>query len=748
MPTEKHDLCVQALIILLLPLAAFVVQIFFSKKIPPRSRQGDWLPTLAMLIACVIATKMFFIDLIGNAGGIVAQKWFPFQAAGNGPTDPWISIPGAAADAVEGAGAGMFRVDFGIMVDNLTIVMLFVVTLVSFLVHLYSIGYMQGEVRYGRFFAYLALFSFSMLGLCITSNLLFLFIFWELVGLCSYFLIGFYFEKKSASNAAIKAFITTRIGDLGFLAAILIIATTAGTLEFDGIFESVAAGKWAIAGIAVSLATTGICLFIGPIGKSAQFPMHVWLPDAMEGPTPVSALIHAATMVVAGVYLMGRMFPFMAGAGYFEGNYFDSDPLYLVALVGGFTAIFAASIAFVQTDIKKVLAYSTVSQLGYMFLGIGTGAMWAGMFHLMTHAMFKACLFLGSGSVIHAVHSNEMSDMGGLSNKMKITWATFLISTLAIAGLPLLSGFYSKEAILTQAMAYGSHHGGLGAWLPFIFGIITALMTAFYMFRMFFLTFHGEPKNKKAYDHAHESPWTMTVPLIVLAVLAVGIGGFMFNGSHNWFRDRVNSETLYSYNQTEGLALVATGEAQHYIPGDPETAAQPVIAMAEAVHHAHWPVMGMSIASFLIGVFGAWFLFAGPKPRADTLLAPTAGLGKALSPLQTACTRLWYLDEIFLKFVIGIRNVGSAICGTFDKVFVDGFVNLWSLVVRLLGFLVSSFDHGVVDGSVRGIGFLTLAGGRWMKRIQTGRLQDYLYVSVFLTTGVLVVALVLFKLWF
>ena len=446
---------------------------------------------------------------------------------------------------------------------------------------------------------------------------------------------------------------------------------------------------------------------------------------------------------------MARMFPFMAGEAYFTGDYFSSDALYLVAIVGGFTSIFAASIAFVQTDIKKVLAYSTVSQLGYMFLGIGTGAIWAGIFHLMTHAMFKACLFLGSGSVIHAVHSNEMSDMGGLHKKMKITWATFLVSTLAIAGLPLLSGFYSKEAILTQAMAYGSLHGGIGAWLPFVFGILTALMTAFYMFRMFFLTFHGEPKNQKAYDHAHESPWTMTAPLIILAVLSVGIGGEMLiTKSHNWFRDRVNSETLYSYQEVGQATLVATVEDQNYIPGAPETAAQPVLEMGKAVHNAHTPVMIMSILAFVLGVFGAWFLFAGPKPRADTLLAPTAGLGKALLPLRTACTRLWYFDEIYLKLVLFVRNAGSGLCGFVDTVFVDGFVNLWALIVQFFGYVVGRFDHNAVDGSVRGIGWLTLRGGHWMKKIQTGRLQEYLYVSVFLTTGVLVVALLLFKLWY
>ncbi|MDF1667349.1 MAG: NADH-quinone oxidoreductase subunit L, partial [Planctomycetota bacterium] len=351
---------------------------------------------------------------------------------------------------------------FNIFIDNLTAIMLVVVTTVSFLVHLYSTGYMvhhgHHAPRYHRFFAFLGLFSFSMLGLILTDSIFFLFVFWELVGLCSYFLIGFEFERQAACRASIKAFITTKVGDCGFFIALMIIGAVVGKFTFGEIFLSVQSGAWA----PWLLTLTAILLFIGPVGKSAQFPLHVWLPDAMEGPTPVSALIHAATMVVAGVYLVARMFPFFAGMPFFEtGDVFGSTPLAVVAYVGGFTSLFAATIALVQDDIKKVLAYSTVSQLGYMILAMGVGSISAGTMHLWTHAFFKACLFLGAGSVIHAVATNDMKLMGGLRKKMPVTFYTFLISTMAIAGVPLLSGFFSKEAILTQALMFGDQRGGI-----------------------------------------------------------------------------------------------------------------------------------------------------------------------------------------------------------------------------------------------------------------------------------------------
>ena len=702
---DPQDLTKAALAILLCPLAGFVVQVFFGKRLP---RQGDWLPTGCMFISLSIATWMMTV-LLSSPNGIEPQTvqyvegWL---SSGAGGVDKGLSI------------------NFGILVDNLTIVMLFVVTLVSFLVHLYSCGYMHGEERYNRFFAFLGLFSFSMLGLCISSNLLFLFMFWELVGLCSYFLIGFYFEKKSAQNAAIKAFMTTRLGDVGFLIGIMIIAAFAGTLDFAGIFESLQKGTWD-GDASWWLTAAGLGLFLGALGKSAQFPLHVWLPDAMEGPTPVSALIHAATMVVAGVYLVARMFPFLAGPGYFTGDFFSGDVLFYIALVGGFTAFFAATIAFVQTDIKKVLAYSTISQLGYMFLGLGVGSVSGGIFHLFTHAFFKALLFLGAGSVIHAVHSNEMKDMGGLRKKMPWTGYTFLIGTLAIAGLPLLSGFHSKEAILGNAYAFADHmgHGEHGSWvhyLPFAFGILTAGMTAFYMFRLYFKTFEGKPKNQEAFDHAHESPWTMTVPLCILAVLSVGSAGVVGETAH-WFEHRVRSEYLVE---------IAAG------------AARAMDSVAAEVHHFHPTLSGISIALFASALILAFCFFIPRGP----LFGREKGIARALSPLYVSLQNLWYLDRFFTWLVLHVLHTCQVICGHFDRVFVDGFVNFWGSVCRFFTGAAGVLDYWGVDGLVRGIGNSTLAGGRRLRRLQTGFLQEYVNASLYLSGGLLLLVLVFYVL--
>ncbi|MBI3843502.1 MAG: NADH-quinone oxidoreductase subunit L [Planctomycetes bacterium] len=677
-----------ALTVLALPLIAFVLQVFVGRFLP---RQGDWLPTLAMAVALALSVYLFATQVLGSPEGMtpITKEW------------DWIKI---------GIGGADLEIKFGVLVDNLTAAMLIVVTLVSFLVHLYSIGYMHGEVRYNRFFAFLALFTFSMLGLVITNNLLVLFIFWELVGVCSYFLIGFYIEKKSAGNASMKAFLTTRVGDLGFMIGIMMILPIAKSLGFKEIFESVhrgfgdAPGMWTSA----SLTMAAIFLFLGPVGKSGQFPLHIWLPDAMEGPTPVSALIHAATMVAAGVYLVARMFPFFAGPAYFNGGDWlrESTPLHVVAFVGGFTSIFAATIAIVQTDIKKVLAYSTVSQLGYMMLGIGTGSFMAGTFHLFTHAFFKALLFLGAGSVIHAVHSNEMTAMGGLRKKMPITFATFVIATCAISGVPFLfSGFYSKEAVLTQAAAFGSFMGG-GVWnLPFIFAIITAALTAFYMFRIVFLTFTGEPRDHHRYDHAHESPMTMAVPLIVLGVLSVVSAGFIGFGD-GWFDSRVSP----IFGSFLGMAHLGGGEA------------------AEAFEHAHeaahGTVMAMSIGAAALGIFASWLVFSGPLKKVNFNVGPLKAYGALLR-------NLYFVDWFFTRVVVGIVLFVRLVAGFFDKYVVDGIVNLCGWITRGIAILSGFIDYRGVDGSVRGVGWLTLAFGQAMRRLQSGRLQEYVVLSVF-----------------
>jgi len=397
---------------------------------------------------------------------------------------------------------GDMHIEFGWLVDPLTAVMLLVVTIVALLVEIYSIGYMHGEPGFSSFFSYLSLFSASMLGLVISNNYFQMFVFWELVGLCSYLLIGFYYHKDSAAEANKKAFITNRVGDFGFLIGILFLFLAFGTFNFGQLAEAIS-GYENVA----FLTMTGLLVLVGPIAKSAQFPLHVWLPDAMEGPTPVSALIHAATMVAAGVYLIARGYVLFASS---------AQTATIIAYIGGFTSIFAASIALVQRDIKRILAFSTMSQLGYMVMAMGVGSLTAGMFHLTTHAFFKALLFLGAGSVIHAVGTQDIFEMGGLFKRMKVTVTTFIIGALALAGIFPLAGFWSKDEILLSA----AENGFTGLY---ILGSIVAFMTAFYMFRLIFVAFFGE---KKSDYHGHESPKVMTIPLIILAVFAV-VAGFI-----------------------------------------------------------------------------------------------------------------------------------------------------------------------------------------------------------------------------
>ncbi len=724
----SHTAVQMALAILLLPLGAFCVQIWIGHALP---RKGDWLPTAAMGLCLALALCLFFGWFIPNelnphAGGqVIDGTVFKFFSMG----------PGAETVADQGAlnrGDQSLHLAFGVRLDNLTLIMLVVVTLVSFLVHLYSMGYMHGEVRYERFFAFLALFSFSMLGLVLSNSLLFTFIFWELVGLCSYFLIGFYFEKKSAAQACVKAFMTTRVGDLGFFMAILIIYKMVGTTHYGAIFASLQDGTWLGAGgqVSVLLAITGILLFFGPVGKSAQFPLHVWLPDAMEGPTPVSALIHAATMVAAGVYLVARMFPFMAGPAFFTGGDYlaNSTPLLFIAITGGITALFAATIALVQNDIKKVLAYSTVSQLGFMMLGIGTGSLVAGMFHLWTHAYFKACLFLGSGSVIHAVHSNEMEDMGGLKSKMPITYATMLIATIAIAGVPFFSGFVSKDAILAGALAYGMHAKSLVHVIPFALGMIAAVLTAFYMFRMMFLTFHGKPNDQEAYDHAHESPWTMCIPLIVLAVLSTFVGSGGFTGK--WFNDRLDPAAL-GYR----IAPQDISDGAHAaLPARTLVAAKkggahtttPEQDWVHTKHDVHVPMMGLSILAALFGIGLSYVVFIQMRHK------DLVGEKGFLASYKKVLVNLYYVDWFYYKVILSGLFVVKEVCYLVDKYLVDGLVNLCGWAAKGLSHLCGWIDYNGVDGAVRGTSLSVLYAGRNIRRIQTGRLQEYVYMTVIL----------------
>jgi len=661
-----------ALIIWLLPLLAFVIQIFFGKKLP---RRGDWISVSAIGIGFILSMILFVqILLIGDPNFELSD------------TVKWIDI-------------GQFKLAMGICLDNFAVVMLLVVTTVSFVVHVYSVGYMHGDPLYNRFFAYLSLFSFSMLGLVLWDNLFGIYIMWELVGICSYLLIGYYFEKDSAANAGKKAFITNRIGDFGFLIGILIVFSTLGTFNLAEIHAGIAVGKlqepW--------LTAAGILLFCGAIGKSAQFPLHVWLPDAMEGPTPVSALIHAATMVAAGVYLVARL-TFML----------SFDAMLVIAYIGGFTAIFAATIAITQNDIKRVLAYSTVSQLGYMIMALGVGSYTAGFFHLTTHAMFKAGLFLGSGSVIHAMHHamhklhvhedpNDIRLMGGLRQKMPVTYYTFLIYTMALCGIPFFSGFLSKDAILGGTLAFAmSQNNPIHFLLP-LFGFSAAMITAFYMFRLLILTFHGRPKREEFHPHIHESPAVMTGPLIALAILSL----FIFytfpainplSAENGWF--------MYMIQEPVSAVSIQTG--------------YPVIEISEQIaHHAHISGILISVIVALSGILLALALYFWRRWDIDRWT-------DKIRPLYNLSYHKYYFDEMYDATVIKWTMLWNNALNWFDSRIIDGLVNGSGWLTRTISFFSGIFDLGIIDGMVNGLADVTQSIGRRVRKIQTGQVQNYI----------------------
>lgn len=527
---------------------------------------------------------------------------------------------------------GSVNISMGVLIDPLTAMMLMVVTTVSLLVQIYSCGYMEGDPGYGRFFAFLSLFAGSMLGLVLAVNFLQMYFFWELVGLCSYLLIGFYYYKISAREAAKKAFMTTRVGDFGLLLGILLLQLTFGTLDFMELQQLVPI--YVMHGGAGFLIIIALLLFVGPIGKSGQFPLHVWLPDAMEGPTPVSALIHAATMVVAGVYLVGRAF-FL----------FSQLPavMTVIAWLGGFTAIFAASIAITQRPIKRILAYSTISQLGYMMLALGVGSLTSSFFHLMTHAFFKAMLFLSAGAVMHAMAEEaDIFKMGGLRKKMPVTFAAMTIGVLAISGIPPFAGFFSKDEILAAAAQVSP--------ALYILATITAFMTAFYMARLLFVAFMGQPANQEAYDHAHEVGWFMRVPLIVLSVLSVvsGIWAHMA-GFGDWVRFGVPAH--------EDMNLM---------------------------------IAGTSTLLAVIALALAWKVYVVKSWDAD-VLAEKWGVLYQLS------FHKFYIDEIYAAlikfFVDGIAKVLYWI----DVHIVDGIVNALGGLVRAASEMLSPAENGQVQ---------------------------------------------------
>ena len=589
-----------------------------------------------------------------------------------------------------------FTVNFGFQLDQLSVVMLMVVTGVGFLIHIYSVGYMHDDDGYYRFFAYLNLFMFFMLVLVLADNYLLMFVGWEGVGLASYLLIGFYFLKDSASQAGKKAFIVNRIGDFAFLLGMFLMVKYFGSLDFNSVFTQASTMPVETAEIGL-LTLIGFCLLIGACGKSAQVPLYVWLPDAMEGPTPVSALIHAATMVTAGVYMVARSHAI-----------YDHAPkaLLAVAVIGAVTAIFAASIGMVQTDIKRVLAYSTVSQLGYMFLACGVAAYSAGIFHLMTHAFFKALLFLSAGSVIHAMGGEQdMRFMGGLRKYIPVTFGVMAIGTIAIAGIPPLAGFFSKDEILWKA--YSSNHGHLAFW---IIGAITALMTSFYMFRLLFMTFFGDLRSAPIAGHGHghddhghghgngkphESPWVMLAPLVLLAGLSV-VGGWVgvphSLGGDNKFEQFL--EPVFTRYERPAVAPAAA-------PHGGTAAASPAAAHgAAASSEAHGDVgtermlTAVSVVIAVLGLIAAWFLYVKRTELPDRIAASMGGLYRTV-------LNKYYVDEGYQEAIV-------------DPI-VDGSRSiLWKRV-----------DVGVIDGAVNGAGTTAKFFSQTVRRMQSGNLRSY-----------------------
>ncbi|MBK8550930.1 MAG: NADH-quinone oxidoreductase subunit L [Ignavibacteria bacterium] len=628
-------------LVTLLPLAGFLINGLFGKKLKNEKLIGA-ISTLAVFIPFLIGVSALFelLSMPPETRNITINYY------------NWIT-------------AGSFTVNYAYLIDPLSVSLVLVVTGIGALIHLYSIGYMHGDPGFAKFFAYMNLFIFAMLNLILADNFLLIFLGWEGVGLCSYFLIGFWYEKKFTGDAAKKAFIINRIGDFGFMLAMFFIFTNFNTLEVSSFLNQ-------IGGIPVGdtlLLTIALLLFLGATGKSAQIPLFVWLPDAMAGPTPVSALIHAATMVTAGVYLVAR-----------TSLLYALSPLAMQILlyVGFLTAILAATIALKQNDIKKILAYSTVSQLGFMFIALGTGAYWVAIFHLITHAFFKGLLFLGSGSVIHGMHEEQdILKMGGLKNKMKITFITFFIGSLAIAGIPPLSGFFSKDAIIFETYKeFG---------IPFmIAALITAGITAFYMFRLVTLTFFGKPRYDVKHVHPHESPSTMTIPLIILAVLSV-IGGFIgmpgIYGMPTYLKDWL--EPVFA-KSTAVLEII-----------------HPV---QEPSHTIEFILVGLAILASVIGI-----LFAYKKYSTKETFEPETGFGKVLE-------NKYYVDEAY------------------DKVIVEPIEKVSE------GFLWKIFDIKIIDGAVNGIArYISNISFDWRK-LQTGIIQDYSTISV---AGVVLIILYL-----
>jgi proton-translocating NADH-quinone oxidoreductase chain L len=767
----------------LIPLASFATILLFGKYMGPGGKFGGYLATLAIVTSAIFSIiAMFGVwlpnyplkDTHGEAASAAVEEHADADHAdadhttGEHETDH-AHANNAPPDYITGdwyslAEFGSLKLTIGYYIDALTVGMFCMVTIIASCVHFYALGYMHDELhspyvdhevtlsngehlhrqgRFYRFFQYLSLFCFSMLGIVIAGNVAMVFVFWELVGICSWFLIGFYIERKSASTAANKAFIVNRVGDFGMLIGMMALWSSIGTFNFGDIETKTPDGVVTQAGLFSQLRTeenefhlvptesmiaeearqfgeaasaageneeprntagqwllliAGVGIFCGCVGKSAQFPLHVWLPDAMEGPTPVSALVHSATMVAAGVYLVGRFYPV-----------FSPEALLVIAYIGCITLFLAATIAITAVDIKRVLAYSTVSQLGYMMLALGLGGWVAGIFHLITHAFFKGLLFMCSGSVIHAVHTNDMTQMGGLRKKMPITAYTMLIGCLAIigAGIPLtifgFSGYYSKDAIIEQAWNFGDKNPRhlLLKWAP----VVSAFITAFYMFRLWYLTFAGKPRDHHRFDHAHESPRVMTTPLIVLAIFAVAIGWPIFHVAD-----------LLDQARPVGTLATTHGELLTNLTIPDE-------------HSSHeWnykqPAGIAAFSTALSGVILASIIYLWRLLNPDELK-------QSFKPLHTLLWNKWYFDElynyIFVKPVMWIAGLAA----WFDRGVIDSILHGAAAIARGFSKVVDAlFDQTVVDGTVNTFASGTWNFGLWLRKLQTGNLRQYVMFIV------------------
>ena len=789
----------------LAPLASFLAILFFGPRMGPHGRNAAWVATAAIVTSLVLSLAAFVtwlgvhpVQAAAHGGHGAAHASDHADAAAAEHDDA-----GAHADAAAHGGhaevpahyagdwytlyeGGRLRLSIGWYVDALTVLMFVVVTFIATCIHVYASGYMHDELhdvtdhevhlaggghlhrpgRFPRFFQALSLFCFSMLGIVIAGNLAMVFIFWELVGICSWFLIGFYYERTSASTAANKAFIVNRVGDFGMLIGLMALWGALGTLQFadaqvagpdgsvvttPGLFSLVrpAAGGHAlqvpdgmvtfaaadeVARIAADhagnpadaasevasrisdwraiglghwlLVVAGLGIFCGCVGKSAQFPLFVWLPDAMEGPTPVSALVHSATMVAAGVYLVGRFFPVLT-----------PEVLLVIAYAGAITLFIAATIALVANDIKRVLAYSTVSQLGYMMLALGVGGWVAGLFHLVTHAFFKSLLFLCSGSVIHACHTNDMRKMGGLARVMPYTAGTMLVGCLAIigAGVPFvigLSGYYSKDSILAQALCFSQANPRHAILFWAVAG--GAFLTAFYMFRLWFMTFAGQPRDHHIADHAHESPNVMVTPLVTLAVLAV-VAGWTLPGG---FGIANLLEQARPAGTAEGFAAAGiTIPAEHLSHGEPFHTI------------ATWTAFGTALAGVLLAA--AMYVWRSISP---------AAVAAVFRPLYAFLAGRWYFDELydalFVKPVLGIASLASGV----DRGIIDRIIDGVAWTARQLAGIDAWIDRTLVDGLVNATANATWNAGLELKKLQTGRLRQYVMFIVVGTVALYVLA--------